>query len=71
LPNPQRAWFQKDLRPWLKGILSSKSFGSRKYFNQKKCLAEFEKYCRVPNPVNSFHIWQWVGLELWHRAFID
>jgi len=71
LPNPQRAWFQKDLQPWLRKIITSKSFGSRKYFNQKKCLDEFENYCRTPNPINSFHIWQWISLELWHRAFID
>src|SRR3989344_4507132 len=68
--NPQREWFQKELRPFILEILSSKSFGSRPFFNQKEVLAEYERYCATPQK-NSFHIWQWVNLELWYRAFLD
>ncbi|MDD5547619.1 MAG: asparagine synthase (glutamine-hydrolyzing) [Candidatus Pacebacteria bacterium] len=71
LPNPQRQWFQNELKPWIFGILSSESFRKRKYFNQEAVLKEYENYCRQPNPINSFHIWQWVNLELWLRTFID
>ncbi len=71
IPNPQRAWFQQELRPWILSVLSSKSFGRRKYFDQAKVLAEYEKYCKTPNPANSFAIWQWLSIELWFKAFID
>ena len=71
LPNPQRAWFQKELRPWIWSILSSRSFKSRKYFNQEKVLREYQNYIHQKNPANAFHIWQWLSVELWFRAFID
>ena len=71
LPNPQRRWFQKELRPWILPLLRSESFASRKYFNRRKVLEEYEKYRRAEKPANAFHIWQWVNLELWFRAFID
>ncbi len=68
--NPQREWFQKELRPLVEGILSSKSFGERGVFDQKAVLEEYERYCSTPQK-NSFHVWQWVNLELWFRAFMD
>ncbi len=71
LPNPMRAWFQDELKTWLRGILASKSFGARPYFDQKKVLQEFDRYCFEKNPQNAFHIWQWVSIELWFRNFID
>ncbi len=71
VPSPQREWFQKELRPWITSILSSKSFGRRPYFDQKKVLEEYRRYCREEKPQNSFHIWQWVHLELWLRKYFD
>ena len=68
--NPQREWFQKELQPYIRSILSSPSFGSRPFFNQKEVLAEYDRYCTIPQK-NSFHIWQWLNLELWCRAFLD
>lgn len=70
VPSPQREWFKKELRPWVNSILSSKSFGERPYFDQKKVLAEYERYCNSP-VYNSFHIWQWIHLEIWMRTFFD
>ncbi|MBI5147716.1 MAG: asparagine synthase (glutamine-hydrolyzing) [Parcubacteria group bacterium] len=71
LPNPQRAWFQKELRPWIESLVNSRSFRARKYFDEKLVLAEYEKYCRAKDPVNAFHVWQWISIELWFRVFID
>lgn len=71
VPSPQREWFQKELRPWITSILTSKSFGRRPYFDQKMVLEEYRRYCREPNPKNSFHIWQWINLELWLRKYFD
>lgn len=72
IPSPQREWFKTELRPWILSVLSSKSFGQRPYFDQKKILAEYEKYCKTPGvPKNSFHIWQWIHLETWLRVFFD
>ena len=71
VPDPQRDWLKKELRPWVLEILNSQSFGSRDYFNQKEVLAEYQRYVVAKEPVNSFHIWQWLNLELWFREFID
>jgi asparagine synthase (glutamine-hydrolysing) len=71
VPSPQREWFKKELRSWIRPILASKSFGRRPYFNQKKVLQEYDRYCRADFNPNSFHIWQWVHLEIWLRTFID
>lgn len=72
VPSPQREWFRKDLKPWIRSILASKSFGERPYFDQKKVLADYGRYVRASTtPRNSFHIWQWIHLELWLRAYFD
>ena len=73
VPSPQREWFKKELRPWIRSILSSNSFGRRSYFNQDRVLKEYDSYCRAPigAHTNSFHIWQWLHLELWLRKYFD
>ena len=68
--NQQREWFQRELRPYIRDVLSSPSFGSRPFFVQKEVLAEHDRYCQTL-PQNSFHIWQWLNLEFWCRAFRD
>lgn len=72
VPSPQREWFKKELQPWIHSILSSKSFKSRPYFNQKEVLKEYDRYCNTPGvPANSFHIWQWIFFEMWLRKYFD
>ncbi len=73
VPSPQRQWFKRELRPWITSILSSKSFANRHYFDQKKILAEYKAYTEAPiiSHTNSFHIWQWIHLELWLRKYFD
>ena len=69
--DPQREWLRTDLQPWVYKILSSKSFHERGYFDQKTVLKEYELYCNNKYNKNSFHIWQWINLELWLRKFFD
>lgn len=71
VPSPQREWFQKELRPWILSILKSKSFSRRQYFNQAKVREEYGRYLKEDRPKNSFHIWQWIHLELWLREYFD
>ena len=72
VPSPQREWFKKELQPWVHSILSSKSFKSRPYFNQKEVLKEYGRYCNTSGvPANSFHIWQWIFFEMWLRKYFD
>jgi asparagine synthase (glutamine-hydrolysing) len=71
VPMPQREWSQKELKPWITSILTSPSFKAREYFNQREVIKEYNRFCREKNPKNAFHIWQWVSIEMWHRAFID
>lgn len=68
--NPQREWLQRELGPWVRDVLSSPSFGSRPFFDQREVLAEYDRYCQTL-PQNSFHVWQWINLEYWCRAFLD
>ena len=70
VPSPQRNWFKKELRPWVHSVLASKSFKNHGYFDQNKVLEEYKRYCQTPGiPQNSFHIWQWLHLELWLREY--
>lgn len=68
--NPQREWFQKELRPMIETILNSHSFAALPYFNKKAVLDEYQEYCSEPQK-NSFHVWQWINLALWHKAFFE
>lgn len=70
VPSPQREWFKKELRPWICSVFESKSFKSRPYLNQQKVVKEYGRYCATRGvPKNSFHIWQWLHLELWLRKY--
>ncbi|OHA16085.1 MAG: asparagine synthase (glutamine-hydrolyzing) [Candidatus Tagabacteria bacterium RIFCSPLOWO2_01_FULL_42_9] len=71
VPDPQKDWLRKELRPWAEEILSSRSFGRRGYIYQKMALLDYKRFCASREPINSFYIWQWLNLELWFRAFID
>ncbi|PIR69968.1 MAG: asparagine synthase (glutamine-hydrolyzing) [Candidatus Niyogibacteria bacterium CG10_big_fil_rev_8_21_14_0_10_46_36] len=71
VPSPQREWFKKDLTSWIYPILASKSFAERPYFNQSAALEEYGRYCHAEHNPNSFHIWQWVHLELWLRKYFE
>ena len=71
VPDPQRAWLKGALRPWAEEALSSPEFGRRAYVDQKRALAEYRRYCETKDAANSFHIWQWLNMEMWFRQLID
>jgi asparagine synthase (glutamine-hydrolysing) len=66
----QTPWFRKFLKDEIMGILESKSFGSRRYWDQDKVLKEASRFFRGEGD-NSFYVWQWLNLEFWFRKFID
>ena len=40
--------------------------------HEKKVLADYDNYVSSDKtPKNSFHIWQWVHMELWLRNYFD
>lgn len=69
--DPQREWLKDNLRDWVTDILHSESIAKRGIFDIKEVKKEYDMYKESKNPLNSFHIWQWISLELWFRLFID
>lgn len=70
--DPQRDWLRSELREWAGDLLHSKSFSERGLVNAQLARAEYDSFCSEQRGTgNSFHIWQWLSLELWFRTFID
>ena len=69
--SPQTKWLQ---RPhWLettKEIINSDSFHSRRLLNTELIKKSHENF-ELRDVKNSFYVWQWINMELWHRIFID
>jgi asparagine synthase (glutamine-hydrolysing) len=68
--SPQREWLGKPLQTFVSGVLSSESFADRGFINVEKAKKYYENYLKE-TPANSFALWQWINLEMWHRMFID
>ena len=69
--SPARCGFRKNCGRgfgvfYLRGLLNQENISIR-----RKVLEEYQKYIHQKNPANAFHIWQWLSVELWFRAFID
>ena len=69
--DPQRSWLKSELKDWVNDIFSSKSFAQRGIFNQKEVIKEYNRFCDEEKPITSFHIFQYLNLELWFRELID
>ena len=69
--DPQRRWTQKELQEWILDIFNSESFKSRGVFNQEEVIKEYKNYCKQEIPITSFHIFQYINVELWFRLMID
>ncbi len=68
---PQNHWLKSSpLRGYVLEIINSPSFSDRNYFDVKKVKKLFKNFCNGDFN-NSFFVWQWLNLELWHRIFID
>ena len=68
---PLDTWLKTVLKDVVFGILSSREFGKRPYFNQKRALKAFQDFTEGRPGVDHYTIWSWVNLELWCRKFID
>ncbi len=68
--SPQREWLAHEWQPLVRDVLRSDSFASRGWVNPERAQTIYARYCDG-NHDNSFFIWQWLGLELWARAYLD
>jgi asparagine synthase (glutamine-hydrolysing) len=68
-PVPYEAWFRKELKGWISGILLDRETLSRGYFNRaciEKMISDDSSSRRLSRELFSL-----VALELWHRAFLE
>ena len=69
--DPQREWLKGPLNEWVNDIIKSESFQSRGIFDINEVNKELDNYKNAKININSFHLWQWLSLELWYKTFID
>jgi len=70
IQSPQREWLGKPLKGFIEDILSSDSFFDRGLVDGEKTIKYYKNYLKE-QPSNSFALWQWINMEMWHRQFID
>ena len=69
--DPQKDWLKGPLLNWAKDIFHSRSFADREFFDAKKVIRAYDDFVGDETAQNSFHVWQWISMELWSRKFID
>jgi len=69
--DPQREWLKESLSDWVWDIFHSDSFKNREIFNHIQIQNEYKRYKEQRTNLNSFHLWQWLSMELWYRTFMD
>jgi asparagine synthase (glutamine-hydrolysing) len=67
---PIKEWFNKELREILDDTLNDRRTRERGYFNQPAVLEILDEHRRGRRD-NARRLWEFLMLELWHRAFID
>jgi asparagine synthase (glutamine-hydrolysing) len=68
---PWEKWLSsKKFKDYIIDILGSEKFLTRGYLNPKLCLAGYQDHLKGKRSIPK-EIWKWIGLELWHREFID
>jgi len=67
--DPQREWLKGPLSDWVQDIFASRSFRERGICDQVQVEKEYRDYRSARSNLNSFHLWQWLSLELWFRTF--
>ncbi|MBO0862519.1 MAG: asparagine synthase (glutamine-hydrolyzing) [Chloracidobacterium sp.] len=63
-------WFNHELREMLQDTLTDRTTRERGYFNQRAIRVLIDEHGRGRRD-NSHHLWGFLILELWFRAFID
>jgi asparagine synthase (glutamine-hydrolysing) len=68
---PEVQWFM-ELKDKIRGVLSSKRFGNRKYFNQEEVLRLFDEFCEGKLDDDYTRVfWRILNLEIWFEVFFD
>ena len=68
---PQTEWLQNELwSNFTKKIINSESFNDRRLLDGELVKEAHDRFLSKKQD-NSFFVWQWINMELWHRAFID
>jgi asparagine synthase (glutamine-hydrolysing) len=67
---PIRSWLRGPLRPLLKDLLSEETIRRRGLFRQKEVMRVVDDNDSGRED-NNLQVFQLLGLELWHREFID
>jgi asparagine synthase (glutamine-hydrolysing) len=67
---PIKHWFNNELREMLDDTLNDRRTRERGYFNQPAVLEILDEHRRGRRD-NARQLWEFLMLELWHRAFID
>ncbi|MEE2998242.1 MAG: asparagine synthase (glutamine-hydrolyzing) [Pseudomonadota bacterium] len=64
--DPQREWLMGALAGWVEDLISSESFASRGVFDPSAVRKAFREF-KDGKSATSYHVWQWVNVELWLR----
>jgi len=67
---PESIWFRTVCKNNIEGIINSKSFQERGYFNAPIVRERFNRFCGESEH-DSTLFWRCVNLELWLRIFLD
>ena len=71
IQTPQVDWLKTEpLKSFIKDLILDERFASRGFFKIDEVKNTFKDFCNSKYN-NSFFVWQWINLELWHRIFID
>jgi asparagine synthase (glutamine-hydrolysing) len=65
-PVPLKEWFAKELRDFVQDLFRSQAAQTRRFFNSKAVLSNFDKAERF-----SRKTWGLISLEIWHQLFHD
>jgi asparagine synthase (glutamine-hydrolysing) len=67
---PEEVWMRGALRPFVLEVLSSPSFGSRKYWHAGAVVRDYRAFLEGKTRYSP-EIWRIVCTELWLRTFFD
>lgn len=67
---PEEAWFRR-MKNFVHEVLTSESFGSRRYFDQQAVAGAFRAYLAGKGRAETMLFWRLLNVELWLREFID
>jgi len=67
---PELEWFMR-LKDYFYEVLSSESFGRRKYFKQSEVVKAYEGFMNGKVSTDTLLFWRFINIELWMREFID